>query len=86
MKNELLWKPTVKRVESTSLYKFIKHVNTKPQIFKIFGNRLQKLNSDYKKYMLKQIINKFELYNQVVIIKYISNKNPFSRSNVAKKR
>ena len=66
--------------------KFIKHVNTKPQIFKIFGNRLQKLNSDYKKYMLKQIINKFELYNQVVIIKYISNKNPFSRSNVAKKR
>ena len=66
--------------------KFIKHVNTKPQIFKIFGNRLQKLNSDYKKYMLKKIINKFELYNQVVIIKYISNKNPFSRSNVAKKR
>ncbi len=66
--------------------KFIKHVNTKPQIFKIFGNRLQKLNSDYKKYMLKQIINKFKLYNQVVIIKYISNKNPFSRSNVAKKR
>ena len=66
--------------------KFIKHVNTKPQIFKIFGNRLQKLNSDYKKYMLKQIINKFELHNQVVIIKYISNKNPFSRSNVAKKR
>ena len=66
--------------------KFIKHVNTKPQIFKIFVNRLQKLNSDYKKYMLKQIINKFELYNQVVIIKYISNKNPFLRSNVAKKR
>ena len=66
--------------------KFIKHVNTKPQIFKVFGNRLQKLNSDYKKYILKQIIKKFELYNQVVVIKYISNKNPFSRSNVTKKR
>ena len=29
MKNELLWKPTPKRVENTSLFKFIKHVNAK---------------------------------------------------------
>ena len=29
MKNELLWKPTSKRIESTSLFQFIKHVNTK---------------------------------------------------------
>ena len=63
--------------------KFIKHVNTKPQIFKVFGNRLQKLNSDYKKFLTKQLIKKFNLYNQVVIIKYISNKNPYSRSNIA---
>ena len=27
MNNELLWKPTLKRLESTSLFKFIKHVN-----------------------------------------------------------
>ena len=62
--------------------KFIKHVNTKPQIFKVFGNRLQKLNPDYKKFLTKQLIKKFNLYNQVVIIKYISNKNPYLRSNV----
>ena len=29
MKNELLWKPTQKRVESTSLFEFIKHINTR---------------------------------------------------------
>ncbi len=29
MKNELLWKPTQKRVKNTSLFKFIEHVNTK---------------------------------------------------------
>ena len=29
MKNELLWKPTSKRIENTSLFQFIKHVNTK---------------------------------------------------------
>ena len=27
IKNKLLWKPTRKRVENTSLFKFIKHVN-----------------------------------------------------------
>ena len=44
---------TEKRIFQSAVdIKFIKHVNTKPQIFKIFGNRLQKLNSDYKKYML----------------------------------
>ena len=65
------------------LISIIKHVNTKPQIFKVFGNRLQKLNSDYKQFLTKQLIKKFNLYNQVVIIKYISNKNPYSRSNIA---
>ena len=29
MKNELIWKPTSKRIENTSLFQFIKHVNTK---------------------------------------------------------
>ena len=29
MKNELLWKPSQKRLENTSLFKFIKHVNKK---------------------------------------------------------
>ena len=29
MKNELLWEPTLKRVEGTSLFKFIKHINLK---------------------------------------------------------
>ena len=29
MKNELLWKPTSKRIENTSLFQFIKHVNIK---------------------------------------------------------
>ena len=28
MKNELLWKPTLERIESTSIFKFIEHVNS----------------------------------------------------------
>ena len=29
MKNKLLWKPTLKKIEGTSLSKFIKHINIK---------------------------------------------------------
>ena len=28
MKNEQLWKPTLKRIKSTSLFKFIEHINS----------------------------------------------------------
>ena len=38
MKNKLLWKPTQKRVENTSLFKFIEHVN--------FQNK-EKINNFY---------------------------------------
>ena len=59
--------------------KFLKHVNSKPMIFKAFGTKLTSLSKDYKNYFLKQLLSKLKIFNQIVVIKYIDNKNPYSK-------
>ena len=57
--------------------KFLKHVNLNPFILKAFGSRLKGINKDYKNYFLKQFLKNFNIFNKVVIIKFINNDNPF---------
>ena len=57
--------------------KFLKHVNLNPLILKAFGTRLKGINKDYKNYFLKQFLKNFNIFNKVVIIKFINNENPF---------
>ena len=57
--------------------KFLRHVNTKPMIFKAFGNKLTSLTKDYKNYFIKQLLKHLKIYNQIVVIKYLNNKNPY---------
>ena len=64
--------------KSRPVIKFLKHVNTKPMIFKAFGNKLTYLGKDYKNYFIKQILLELKIYNQTVVIKYLNNKNPYS--------
>jgi len=58
--------------------KFLKQVNTKPIILKAFGTRLTAINKDYKNYFLKQFLSYFNIYNKVVVIKFVNNENPFN--------
>ena len=58
--------------------KFLKHVNNNPFILKAFGTRLSGINKDYKNFFLKQFLNYFNIFNKVVIIKFINNENPFT--------
>jgi len=60
--------------------KFLKHVNLNPFILKAFGTRLQGINKDYKIYFLKQFLKNFNIFNKVVVIKFITNENPFKGS------
>tara|TARA_B100001027_G_scaffold145148_1_gene101358 strand:- start:10244 stop:11059 length:816 start_codon:yes stop_codon:yes gene_type:complete len=60
--------------------KFLRHVNSKPMIFKAFGNKLTYLNREYKNYFVKQLLSNLNIHNQIVIIKYINNKNPFKKN------
>ncbi len=59
--------------------KFLRHVNSKPMIFKAFGNKLTALSKEYKNYFVKQLLIKLKIYNQIVIVKYINNKNPYKK-------
>jgi GTP-binding protein len=58
--------------------KFIKHVNSKPMIFKAFGTKLTYLKKEYKNYFVKNLISSLKIYNKIVIVKYINNKNPYA--------
>jgi len=58
--------------------KFLKQVNTFPFILKAFGSRLQAINKDYKNYFLKKFLSYFNIYNKVVVIKFVNNENPFN--------
>lgn len=58
--------------------KFLKQVNSKPFILKAFGTRLKSINKDYKNYFLKKFLAYFNIYNKVVIIKFVNNENPFN--------
>ncbi len=64
--------------KSRPTIKFLRHVNSKPFIFKAFGNRLTSLSKDYKNYFVKQVLLKLNIYNQIIVIKFINNKNPYS--------
>jgi GTP-binding protein len=58
--------------------KFIKHVNSVPMIFKAFGTKLTFLKKEYKNYFVKNLISSLKIYNKIVIVKYINNKNPYA--------
>jgi len=60
--------------------KYLRHVNLNPYILKAFGTRLKKINKNYKNYFLKQFLRTFNIFNKVVIIKFINNENPFKKS------
>ena len=60
--------------------KFLRHVNSNPVIFKAFGNKLTSLTKEYKNFFIKQILINLKIYNQIVVIKYLNNKNPYSQS------
>ena len=64
--------------KSRPTIKFLRQVNSKPIIFKAFGNKLTSLSKDYKNYFVKQVLYQLKIYNQIVIIKFINNKNPFN--------
>lgn len=78
MKNILEKHQPVFSKKSRPQIKFLKHVNSKPMIFKAFGTKLTSLSKDYKNYFLKQLLLKLGIFNQIVVIKYINNKNPYS--------
>ena len=60
--------------------KFLTHVNSNPMIFKAFGNKLTSISKEYKNFFVKQVLINLKIYNQIVVIKYINNKNPYSQS------
>jgi len=68
--------------KSRPTIKFLRHVNSNPLIFKAFGNKLTSLNKDYKNFFIKQILLKLKIYNQITVVKYLNNKNPFSRAKL----
>ena len=63
--------------KSRPAIKFLKHVNSSPMIFKAFGNKLTYLNKDYKNFFIKQLLINLKIYNQITVIKYLNNKNPY---------
>lgn len=59
--------------------KFLRHVNSKPMVFKAFGNKLTFLGKDYKNFFIKQLLMELKIFNQVVVVKYLNNKNPYNQ-------
>ena len=58
--------------------KFLKQVNCNPLILKAFGTRLTGINRDYKNFFIKKFLSYFNIFNRVVVIKFINNENPFN--------
>jgi len=58
--------------------KFLRQVNSDPIILKAFGTRLKGINSEYKNFLIKKFLNYFNIFNKIVIIKFINNENPFN--------
>ncbi len=57
--------------------KYIKQVSSRPIIFKIFGNQVNKISSDYQKYLTKGFIKKFNIKGFKIFLKFVSSENPF---------
>ena len=64
MKNELLWKPTLKRVETTSLSKFIKHVNTRHKVKIDNFDVLHKWSVENRSYFWDEVWNFFNVIGE----------------------
>ena len=64
MKNELLWKPTPKRVENTSLFKFIKHVNTKHKEKIDSFENLHKWSVENRNYFWNEVWNFYNVIGE----------------------
>ncbi|WP_440680233.1 GTPase [Candidatus Pelagibacter sp. HIMB1517] len=80
LKNILEKHQPVYSKKSRPTIKFLRHVNSKPMIFKAFGNKLTSLSKDYKNFFIKQVLINLKIYNQIVVIKYLNNNNPYSKS------
>ncbi len=72
-----LHKPVIHKNSRPNI-KFLRHVNSKPMIFKAFGTKLTFLKKEYKNYFVKNLISSLKIYNKIVIIKYLNNKNPYA--------
>ena len=59
MKNELLWKPTQKKIKNTSLFEFIKHVNKKQKEKIVDFNSLHQWSIKNRNYFWDEVWNFF---------------------------
>ena len=64
--------------------KYIKQVSSRPIIFKIFGNQVNKISLDYQKYILKNLCKKLNIRGFKIFLKFISSENPFQSKNKKK--
>ena len=69
MNNKLLWKPTLKRLESTSLFKFIKHVNIKHKEKIDSFEALHKWSVKNRSYFWDEVWNFMKLLVKKVIVR-----------------
>jgi GTP-binding protein len=59
--------------------KYIKQVSTRPIIFKIFGNQVNKLSLDYQKYLAKSLCKRFNIKGFKIFLRFVSSENPFKK-------
>ena len=78
LRNIILKHQPVYNKKSRPVIKFLRQVNSKPIIFKAFGNRLTSLSKDYKNYFVKQVLLQLKIFNQIIVIKFVNNKNPYT--------
>ncbi len=75
MKNELLWKPTTKRVENTSLFKFIKHVNAKHKKKIDSFRALHKWSVENRNYFWDEVWNFYNVIGEKGAQPYLEPEN-----------
>ena len=75
MKNELLWKPTSKRIENTSLFQFIKHVNTKHKEKIDSFEALHKWSVENRNYFWDEVWNFYNVIGEKGAHPYLDPEN-----------
>ena len=75
MKNELLWKPTSKRIENTSLFQFIKHVNIKHKENIDGFENLHKWSVENRNYFWDEVWNFYNVIGEKGAQPYLEPEN-----------